>query len=273
MPPNTGSAILASVIIPVYNGLAYTRQCLQALRSNTSGVTYEVYEVMVINNASTDGTGEYLHRLRPDVRVLTNQTNLGFAKACNQGARAARGQYLVFLNNDTIPQPGWLTAMVAVARRCPCIGVVGSKLLYPDGRVQHAGVVIRQEHPIGTRHIYRGYPASAPQVNKERDFQVVTGACMLVRRSVFEQLNGFDEGYINSYEDVDFCLRVRQAGWRVVYTPRSVLFHYESATEGRHLKDVENFQRLNAQWAGKIKADAHLYYQADSTSPPHPKVF
>ncbi|KKM08853.1 hypothetical protein SY88_22400 [Clostridiales bacterium PH28_bin88] len=264
------SPVAVSIIIPVYNCLVYTRRCLHALRSHTAGPSYEV---IVIDNASTDGTGEFLARLKPWVKVITNKANLGFARACNQGARIARGGYVVFLNNDTIPSAGWLAALVAVAQRDPKIAVVGAKLLYPNGRVQHAGVVFRQANPIGTRHIYRGYMASAPQVNKERDFQVVTGACMLVRRYVFNSLQGFDEGYVNSFEDVDFCLRVRQAGWRVVYTPRSVLVHHESVSPGRHLKDQENMQRLNARWAGKIKADADLYYRADSAPPPHPNAY
>ncbi len=259
------SPVLVSIIIPAYNGLSYTRQCLQALWQNTSGIPYEV---IVVNNGSTDETGDFLAQTGTGVKVIANQANLGFARACNQGAGAARGQYLVFLNNDTIPQRGWLAALVAVVRRDPRIGVVGSKLLYPDGRVQHAGVAIRRERPLGTQHIYKGCPASVPQVNKERDFQVVTGACMLVRRDLFKVLQGFDEVYVNGYEDVDFCLRVRQAGWRVVYTPRSVLIHYESATEGRHRYNMQNLQRLNSRWQGKVKADAGRYYQTDGLLSP-----
>lgn len=256
-----------SVIIPVHNQLAYTRQCLESVFATDKGVRREV---IVIDNASTDGTFSYLRRQSGRLKAIRNTTNLGFARACNQGARAATGQFLCFLNNDTVCRPGWLAALLAAMRTDPRIGVAGSKLLYPDGTVQHAGVVITRENPISPLLIYRGAPGNAPFVNKTRDFQVVTGACMLVRRQVCDTVGGFDEGFINGCEDVDFCLRVRQRGYRVVYVPASVLCHFESRTPGRHTHIPQNRARLHAKWRGKIRVDAAHYYRQDgfNGSPP-----
>ncbi|MEW6661081.1 MAG: glycosyltransferase family 2 protein [Bacillota bacterium] len=252
--------MLVSVIIPVHNQLAYTRQCLNSLFVTENGIRQEV---IVIDNASSDGTASYLQEKGRRLKTIRNSTNDGFARACNLGARAAAGRYLCFLNNDTICQSGWLSSLLALIESEPRIGVVGSKLLYPDGTVQHAGVVISGENPIVPVLIYQGAPAKAPYVNKTRDFQAVSGASMLVRRQVFEAAGGFDEGYINGCEDLDFCFEVRRLGYRIVYTPASVLCHFESSTPGRHRYILENRARLQAKWLGKITADAAQYYRQD----------
>ena len=143
------------------------------------------------------------------MQVIRNQDNLGFAKACNQGARAARGEYLVFLNNDTIPLNGWLTALIEEVRTHSDVAVVGSKLLYEDGTIQHAGVAFSREWFL-PYHIYRGFDAHAASVSRRRELDCVTAACMLVRREAFEEVGGFDEGYRNGFEDVDLCLKIRE---------------------------------------------------------------
>ncbi|MCP9473511.1 MAG: glycosyltransferase family 2 protein, partial [Nitrospira sp.] len=175
-----------SIIIPVYNNLELTKQCLTALASATTGVDYEV---ILVDNGSTDETAAFLQTLQGDVRIIRNDENRGFAKACNQGAKAARGKYLVFLNNDTIPQPNWLGPLVQEVEEHPEVGVVGSKLLYPDGTIQHAGVVFMRESPI-PYHIYQKMPADSPAVSKRREFQAVTAACLLIRRDLFEAVGG-----------------------------------------------------------------------------------
>jgi len=203
------------------------------------------------------------------VRVLRNDSNLGFARACNQGASAALGDFLVFLNNDTIPHEAWLTALLDAAHANPQIAVVGSKLLYPDGRIQHAGIAFGPPpEEVQPFHIYSGERGDALHVNRQREFQAVTAACMLVRREVFFELGGFDEAFVNSYEDVDFCLRVRERGYRIVYAPGSVVTHYESKTPGRHLHDDENFRLLNGRWAGRIVPDYLLHFEADGQDVP-----
>jgi GT2 family glycosyltransferase/tetratricopeptide (TPR) repeat protein len=249
-----------SIVIPVWNRAELTRQCLVALASSTTNVSFEL---IVVDNASTDGTQELLASLAGDVQIIRNQENLGFAKACNQGARAARGKYLVFLNNDTIPEPGWLDALVREVEEHPEVGIVGSKLLYADGTIQHAGVVFMRSHLI-PYHAYQKVPADLPAVNQRREFQAVTAACMLIRRELFEAVGGFDEAFVNGFEDVDLCLKVRDKGARVVYQPRSVLYHLESQTPGRHAQDEENSRLLQTRWGDRWwLGDEDLHYYTD----------
>lgn len=234
----------ASIIIPVHNRADLTRQCLTALAEVTAGVEFEV---IVVDNASTDETAAVLDQLSGDVQIIRNAENAGFATACNQGAKAARGRHLVFLNNDTIPQRGWLQALVEEVRTHPEVAVVGSKLLYPDGRIQHAGVVFSRSLFV-PYHVYRQFPGDAPAVSYRRELQCVTAACMLIRRDVFEAVGGLDEGYRNGFEDVDLCLKVRERGWRIVYQPASVLYHLESQSSGRMAHERQNGERLFARW-------------------------
>ncbi|MDY6954037.1 MAG: glycosyltransferase, partial [Thermodesulfobacteriota bacterium] len=217
-----------SIIIPAFNQLAYTKQCLEALFKNTPE---EMYELIVVDNGSTDGTKAFLTTLGQRATIITNGKNLGFARACNQGARAASGKYLIFLNNDTLPLPCWLEEMVELAERDETVGIVGSKLLFPDGTIQHAGVVVSGNGlPY---HLHRGCPGDMPCANKQRSFQIVTAACMLISRDLFFDIKGFDEGYVNGCEDIDLCLKVGESKRRVVYNPKSVLVHFEGKTEGR----------------------------------------
>jgi len=246
-----------SIIIPVFNKCEYTKQCIGSLYEKTS---YPHYEVIVVDNNSTDETPAFLVWAQGEygIRVIRNDRNLGFAKACNQGAGVAQGSLLLFLNNDTVAYPGWLEALVDVLRREPGVGIVGSKLLYPDGTIQHAGMVIADAPaPLSPGHVHRGRPQDFPPANIQRDFQAVTGACILVRRDVFEQVGGFDEVYVNDCEDVDLCFKVRQRGWRVAYTPKSVLVHFESVSDGRFDRSGENLILLNRRWAGVVEPDYH----------------
>jgi len=262
-----GKRALCSIIIPVFNKLDYTRQCLEALAKNT-GV--ESYEVIIVDNGSRDGTPEFLKTLEGDVKIITNATNLGFAKACNQGARVAEGEYLVFLNNDTLPQPGWLEELVKLLSSDPTIGIAGSKLIYPGTNlIQHAGkvwteVASRQTPPA---HLYYRLPADAPFVNKTREFQLVTGACLMLRKSDFEAVGGFDEGYRNGWEDDDLCMKIRAGGKRVFYCATSVLYHYEMTTEGRRDHDEANRSRFMAKWGDIIYKDDEKYYLEDGFTP------
>jgi GT2 family glycosyltransferase len=257
--PARGTGPRCSIVIPVWNRIDLTRQCLDHLFRETTG---ESYEVIVIDNGSTDGTAEFLRSNEPKIRLISNPRNLGFASACNQGARAAGGEYVVFLNNDTVPLPGWLAAMVAVADAESDVGVVGSKLLFPDNSIQHAGVALFR----GNRapyHVYSGAPGDAPIVSHRRDLKAVTGACMLLRRDFFLELGGFDEGYRNGFEDIDLCFRVTERGSRVVYEPASVLYHLESQTPGRLDNHFPNFQRFLARWGDPWWIDEEGIYAED----------
>jgi glycosyltransferase involved in cell wall biosynthesis/radical SAM superfamily enzyme YgiQ (UPF0313 family)/Tfp pilus assembly protein PilF len=258
-PDSKPERVLSSIIIPVFNNLSLTRQCLESIWQNTD----VPHEIIVVDNGSTDGTRDYLYRLESEgeVRVISNRANLGFAKASNQGARAARGEYLVFLNNDTIVQPGWLSEMAACARKVDKIAAVGARLLYPDDTIQHAGVAFNDRKFAS--HIYNNYDRDHPAVLKEREFQAVTAACALVKKDLFFEVDGFDESYRNGFEDVDLCFKLRQRNYKVVYNPRVVVYHLESKTPGRHDRDIENSRLFKSKWDDKIIYDIDNYHQED----------
>lgn len=258
---------LTSVVIPLFNRADLTRACLFALVEATPP---ELYEVVLVDNGSTDETGRLLESLGGDVTVLRNDTNLGFARACNQGASAARGQYLVFLNNDTEPESGWLEPLILTADAHPRVGAVGSKLLYPDGRLQHAGVWIVDNRIHGIlegRHRWEGEPDGLAEADVVGPVQAVTAASMLVRASAFRELGGFDERYWNGNEDVDLCLRLGAAGWQIVYQPASRVMHHESASGPERLaKAAENVLLLSRRWLGRVEPDYVLSDRGISSS-------
>jgi GT2 family glycosyltransferase len=195
------------------------------------------------------------------IRLRTNERNLFFATACNQGAEMARGEYLVFLNNDTVPLRGWLDALVRHAETHQRAGLVAGKLLYPNGTVQHAGMAICQDG--WPRLIYVGFPADHPAVSRSRRMQVVSGACNLVPRTLFFQAGGFDPSYVNGFEDVDLCLRLGELGYEVYFCHESVLFHLESVSEDRFAFECQNAAVFLRRWAGKVHPDDLQIYFAD----------
>lgn len=249
-----------SIVIPAFNRAALTRRCLDALLSRDTGIGDA--EIIVVDDGSTDSTGFALASFGEGIRVVTHATTTGFATACNDGASVAAGEYLVFLNNDTLPHPGWLAALVTYADRHPQAAAVGSKLLFPDGAIQHAGVVIG--HDGYPHHIYAGFPSDHPAVNKSRRFQVVTGACVLVRREAFHRVGGFDAAFRNGFEDVDLCLRLGEQGHEIHYCHESVLVHLESASRARRSKETErNVRVYESRWLGRVEPDDVRYYIED----------
>lgn len=253
-------AVQASIIIPTHNHLNLTRKCLESIEAHTPPGDFEI---IVVDNGSSDGTPAYLKERQAAgfLTAILNPHNLGFAKACNQGARAAAGGFLVFLNNDTVVTPGWMQELCRLAREDPTLGAVGAKLLYPDDTVQHAGVVFNGSGKV--YHIYRHLHKDHPAVNKEREFQVLTAACLLVKREAFFKVGLFDEDFVNGYEDVDLCLKLRQQGYRLLYNPRAVVYHLESQTAGRFDHEKENARRLSQRWREMIQPDDQVYYQQD----------
>jgi GT2 family glycosyltransferase len=246
------AAPAATLVIPVMNRVDLTRQCLAALSASTPS---HLYEVVVVDNGSTDETAAFLRRARAAgvLRAVFNGENLGFGKACNIGASLARGGSVVLLNNDTIPGNGWLEALLEVAQD-ETVGIVGSRLLYPDGRLQHAGIALNEQGlPF---HVHRHEPAEFAPALVQREYPAVTGASMLLRREVYEQLGGFDEAFQMYVEDVDLCLRAWDAGLRVVYCPKSLLVHLESASVTDLARRDEQVRTgwglLRSRWDGKF---------------------
>ena len=252
----------ASVIMPVFNQAEYTEKCLLTLAAN--GGADPDFELVIVDNGSSDWTRYLLNAFEGDIKILRNDLNLGFARANNQGAATAQGEYLVFLNNDTIPHPGWLREMVAMADSDPAIGIVGAQLLYPDSqKIQHAGIEMQNGIP---EHAHRGVEANDPRVNQARDLDMVTGACMLVRADLFQRLEGFDVAYLNGVEDVDLCLQVRELGYRVVYCADAVVEHYEGTSAGRFDKVRENLEHFVQKWQGRFEADGRLRVEVEMAS-------
>ncbi|MBW2143092.1 MAG: glycosyltransferase [Deltaproteobacteria bacterium] len=248
---------IVSIVIPVFNQLEFTKQCLESIKHNTPEVHYEV---IIVDNGSSDGTTEYLQRIENDVKIIKNEKNLGFAKACNQGAFAAQSKYILFLNNDVKVNTGWLEPLISILDDDLDVAAVGSKLLFPDGTIQHAGVVIIDDRklpdPLVGRHIHYRKEPDAPEANQRCVYQALTAACLLVRKSAFQEVGAFDEGYWNGYEDVDLCFKLQKNGGFLVYEPKSSAVHYESQSGPERFRQVSgNIRRLHQKWLGKIMPD------------------
>ncbi len=257
MPNSTPHAPRVSIVIPVFNKLEFTRPCLDSLaRTLPRGLA----EILVVDNGSTDGTLEYLQSLGSAVRVIRNPENLGFARACNLGAREAHGTLVLFLNNDTEAHEPWLEPLVALMDADPRVVAAGSKLLFPDGTIQHAGVMLLDDQhlpdPLVARHVHYGAPGDLPDANVRRTYQALTAACLLVRRDAYLDSGGFDEQYWNGYEDVDLCLELGSRGGMLVYEPKSVLIHHESKSGAQRFTGVQsNIARLHERWLGRATVD------------------
>lgn len=222
-PPHT------SIVIPVYNKVEFT---FQALRSLLREIDFDETEVIVVNNASTDETAQLLSHFQAFITVINNEENRGFVDASNQGAAVARGEHLVFLNNDTVVLPGWLKQLRETIESDESVGAVGSMFLYEDGTVQEAGAFVWQNG--AAFHYGWGGSCEDRRYNFAREVDYCSGASLLIRRDLFEQLGGFDRRYAPAYyEDVDICFGVRSLGYKVVYQPMSRIIHHEGATAGR----------------------------------------
>jgi GT2 family glycosyltransferase len=225
-----------SLIIPTRNGLQLLRQCVQSIVDKTD---YAHYEIVIVDNGSDDdATLEYLQQLRGDARIRVHRDDrpFNFSALNNAAVRICRGTLVGLINNDIeVIHGGWLREMVGLALR-PDVGAVGARLWFADGTLQHAGVVLG----IGgiAAHVHRLLPRAQPgyhgRARLTQEFSAVTAACLVLRREVFDRLGGLDEVNLAvDYNDIDFCLRIRRAGLRVIWTPHAQLYHHESATRGR----------------------------------------
>jgi GT2 family glycosyltransferase/Tfp pilus assembly protein PilF len=274
--PREAGSPKVSIIIPTFNRLDLTQPCLRAIEANTPR---EQCEILVVDNASTDGTGTFLagEQQAGRLTVIPNEKNLGFAHACNQGAAAARGKYVLFLNNDTEVTPGWLEPLIRTADADSRIGAVGSKLLFSDGTIQHAGVVVlddRLHHdPLLAQHIFSHEPRDFPEASRAKTYQALTAACLLAPRDVFAAAGGFDEGFYNGYEDVDFCFRIAALDKILVYQPASVVIHHESQSGPERFRRAgQNIARLHQKWLGKIQADFIVGVKGETSPGPAKRI-
>ncbi|MEM8829804.1 MAG: tetratricopeptide repeat protein, partial [Cyanobacteria bacterium P01_G01_bin.19] len=237
------SSPVVSIVIPVYNQVDYTVKCLHSIAKH---VPLELpIEVIVVNDCSTDNTVETLNQIK-GLKLIDNQENLGFLHSCNRGVKSASGEYVYFLNNDTELQPQALEHLLSVLEREADVGAVGSKLVYPDGTLQEAGGIVFKNGSAwnyGTKN-----NANAPKYNYLRPVDYCSGASLLVKRTVFWALNGFDTNLTPAYyEDTDLCFAIRhQLGLKVMYQPKSVVVHHEGISCGKDLDSpIKRYQEIN----------------------------
>ena len=265
---NAGQSPHTSVVIPVYNKWELTENCLRSLAATLAGNSCEI---IVVDNASSDATREACPALGQALfgelfRYHRSETNLNFGPASNLGAKIGRGEYVLFLNNDTIALPGWYEPLLQDFRNYPDIAATGPVLMYPatgplGDTVQHLGVSVSPTYNVA--HLYEGIPADSELAKKRRFFQVITAACMLMPRTLLLKHGGFDEAYVNGFEDVDLCARLWADGWRMTVNPGSRMYHLTSQTPGRHAREQENSARLWDTTLRLLVPDWHVHLRQD----------
>lgn len=254
--------VKTSIILLGYNKVDFTFQCLRSLFRE---IDLTENEIIVVDNASSDETPRLLELLKTKVRVIRSEENKGFVEGCNQGAAAARGKYVVFLNNDTIVQPRWLDAMTETIEADETVGAVGSMLIYPDGHLQEAGGIIWNDASAAAYGSNEN-PREL-RFNFAREVDYCSGASLLLKKDLFDRLGGFDRRFAPAYyEDTDLCMSVRAVGYKVIYQPESRLIHFEGTTAGISTQSgVKRFQEINRhkfyeKWREVLK---HDHFAAD----------
>lgn len=243
---------LVSIIIPVYNQFEYTYLCLKTILKNTKGISYEV---IIGDDNSTDETKDILNIVE-NITVIRNEENLRFLLNVNNASKYAKGEYILFLNNDTQVQENWLSSLLELIEQDDSIGMVGSKLVYPDGTLQEAGGIIFRN---GKGWNYgNGYSPNASEYNYVKEVDYISGAAIMLRNSLWKEIGGFDERYVPAYcEDSDLAFEVRKHGYKVVYQPKSVVIHFEGKSNGTDLKHgIKKYQITNTEkFADKWKRE------------------
>ena len=221
VPDNLAVAIL----ILNWNGRSLLATCLPPLLNQS----YTNYEVVVVDNGSTDDSVAFVREQFPQVQLIQNEENLGFSLGINAGLRQISADVVVLLNNDVLVRPNWLAELIRPFHQDPQIGIVGCKLLFPDGTIQHLGAELT--FPLAHSHHFHYQEPDSGQITDWQDVPYVTGASLAVRRNVLDSIGLLDEAFHPFYyEEVDFCTRARDAGFRVIVEPRAVAVHDESAT-------------------------------------------
>jgi GT2 family glycosyltransferase len=265
LPSNTKKSILGapvcqepqvSIIIPVYNQWDYTYGCIQSIIENSKNVNYEI---IVADDVSTDETQNIKDFIK-NIVVLRNGENLKFVKNNNNAAKHAKGKYLLFLNNDTLVHDNWLKPMTDVFENFDNVGIVGSKLIYPDGRLQEAGGIIWDD-ASGWNYGRLDDPEK-PEYNFVRECDYVSGASLMIKKELWNQLNGFDEHFSPAYyEDTDIAFRARKTGYKVMYQPLSVITHFEGISNGKDVSEglkkyqVDNADKFYKRWNETLKKE------------------
>lgn len=249
----TSQSPLVSIVIPIYGKIDYTLRCLASIAAN---LPQAAFEVIIVDDCSPDNSAEVLANVK-SIHLIHNEQNQGFIRSCNIGAKTARGEYLYFLNNDTEVTPSWLDELLRTFREFPGTGLAGSKLIYPDGRLQEAGGIIWQDGSAW--NFGRFQDPQFPVYNYAREVDYCSGASIMVPKALFDELGGFDEHYMPAYcEDSDLALKIRDKDYRVIYQPLSTVVHYEGitsgtdTTQGTKAYQVENSRKLFERWQTRL---------------------
>lgn len=260
-----------SIIIPVFNQWVLTRACLRSIRATAPAGSVEV---ILVDNASTDVTSRAAPFLGnelfgDDFSFIRNEENRNFAGASNQGASAASGDFLLFLNNDTVMLPGWLEPLLGDFREYPDLAGTGPLLLYPEKplighTIQHLGVAVSPFRNVN--HLYEGIPTASALARKRRFFQIITAACMMMPKDLFRRMDGFDEEYRNGMEDVDLCARLSASGYRFTVNPNARVIHYQGQSAGRNAAEAENSKRVQRKALPLLKPDKVRFLEEDGMS-------
>lgn len=245
-----------SIVIPVYNQFEYTYNCVKSILKNSGDMSYEV---IIANDCSTDITGE-IEKIVENVRLVTTEKNVRFLLNCNNAAKHARGKYILFLNNDTQVQENWLQPLVSLIESGKDIGMVGSKLIYPDGFLQEAGGIVWKD-ASAWNYGNRRSPED-PEFNYVKEADYISGAAIMIRKDLWEKIGGFDERFAPAYyEDTDLAFEVRKHGYKVMYQPLSRVVHFEGISNGtdvqsglKHYQQV-NFRKFYEKWRDVLEAE------------------
>lgn len=232
---------VVSIVIPVYNQFEYTYNCLKSIQKNSGKVHYEI---VIANDCSTDLTTD-IEKIVKNITVVTNEENLRFLKNCNNATKFAKGKYILFLNNDTQVQANWLQPLLELIEREEKIGMVGSKLVYPDGRLQEAGGIFwRDASAWNYGHLA---DPNEPEYNYVKEVDYISGAAIMIKHSLWKEIGGFDERFAPAYfEDSDLAFEVRKHGYKVMYQPLSVVVHFEGISNGTDINEGQKaYQVIN----------------------------
>ena len=247
---------LVSIIIPVHNKYHYTHKCLYSILKHTENIAYQI---IIGDDASTDETATIQDRIG-NIEVSKHNPGLGFLRNCNHSSKLSLGKYILMLNNDTVVQPGWLDALVQTIESKTDIGMVGSKLVYPEGFLQEAGGIIFSDGN-GWNYGRMAFP-DGPEYNYVKEVDYISGASIMLHKWLWDQLNGFDDRYAPAYyEDSDLAFEVRKAGFKVVYQPQSVVVHFEGISHGTDTSGgIKEYQAINKKrfyekWKSVLEAE------------------
>ena len=245
---------LVSIVIPVHNKFLFTFHCISSILNCIDVVPYEI---ILANDMSIDET-QFIDKYIKNINIINNDKKYNFLLNCNRASKYAKGKYIIFLNNDTKVNKEWLISLFKLIESDNNIGMVGSKLIYPNGKLQEAGGIVYNNAECA--NYGHGDNPNLPQYNYVKEVDYISGASIMIRKSIFQKLRGFDERFCPAYyEDTDLAFQVRKNGYKVMYQPKSVVIHYEGISNGKDLRSsIKKYQTINKlkfkdKWKTELK--------------------